>query len=159
MSKHTIDALRRDGITGPALERKDVTGGNGGLGRLAACFLDSFAELELPSFGYGLRYHYGTFAQVISQGRQLEQPDDWTRDTPAWELPRHDLRFHVGFGGRVEADAVGVRPPADREQHVAAFGDRRAARRTAHTGTRAASPRTDYGRGEAAAGSGVRRAV
>jgi starch phosphorylase len=92
------------------LEREpDAALGNGGLGRLAACFLDSFAELELPSFGYGLRYRYGTFAQVISQGRQLEQPDDWMRDSPAWEMPRHDLRYAVGFGGRVEADASGVR--------------------------------------------------
>jgi starch phosphorylase len=101
---------------GDVLEREpDAALGNGGLGRLAACFLDSFAELELPSFGYGLRYRYGTFAQVISQGRQLEQPDDWTRDTPAWELPRHDLRYQVGFGGRVEVDATGVRrwQPAD----------------------------------------------
>ena len=101
---------------GDVLEREpDAALGNGGLGRLAACFLDSFAELELPSFGYGLRYRYGTFAQVIQQGRQLEQPDDWTRDTPAWELPRHDLRYTVGFGGRVEADASGVRRwmPAD----------------------------------------------
>lgn len=101
---------------GDVLEREpDAALGNGGLGRLAACFLDSFAELELPSFGYGLRYRYGTFAQVIQQGRQLEQPDDWTRDTPAWELPRQDLRYHVGFGGRVEVDASGVRRwlPAD----------------------------------------------
>ncbi|MCE4539224.1 glycogen/starch/alpha-glucan phosphorylase [Pelomonas sp. P7] len=101
---------------GDVLEREpDAALGNGGLGRLAACFLDSFAELELPSFGYGLRYRYGTFAQVIQQGRQLEQPDDWTRDAPAWELPRHDLRYPVGFGGRVEVDASGVRRwmPAD----------------------------------------------
>lgn len=95
---------------GDVLEREpDAALGNGGLGRLAACFLDSFAELELPSFGYGLRYRYGTFAQVIQQGRQLEQPDDWTRDTPAWEMPRHDVRYQVGFGGRVEVDASGVR--------------------------------------------------
>ncbi|MGQ3092339.1 MAG: glycogen/starch/alpha-glucan phosphorylase [Roseateles sp.] len=101
---------------GDVLEREpDAALGNGGLGRLAACFLDSFAELELPSFGYGLRYRYGTFAQIISQGRQLEQPDDWTRDSPAWELPRQDLRYHVGFGGRIEVDASGVRrwQPAD----------------------------------------------
>jgi starch phosphorylase len=95
---------------GDVLEREpDAALGNGGLGRLAACFLDSFAELGLPSFGYGLRYRYGTFAQVIQQGRQLEQPDDWTRDTPPWELPRPDLRFRVGFGGRVEVDSAGVR--------------------------------------------------
>jgi glycogen phosphorylase len=109
--------LAESGTTlGDVLEREpDAALGNGGLGRLAACFLDSFAELELPSFGYGLRYRYGTFAQVISQGRQLEQPDDWTRDSPAWELPRHDVRFNVGFGGRVEVDASGVRRwmPAD----------------------------------------------
>jgi starch phosphorylase len=109
--------LAAQGTTlGDVLEREpDAALGNGGLGRLAACFLDSFAELELPSFGYGLRYRYGTFAQVIQQGRQQEQPDDWTRDAPAWELPRHDVRFHVGFGGRVEVDASGVRRwlPAD----------------------------------------------
>ncbi|MFG6459583.1 glycogen/starch/alpha-glucan phosphorylase [Roseateles sp. BYS96W] len=102
---------------GDVLEHEpDAALGNGGLGRLAACFLDSFAELGLPSFGYGLRYRYGTFAQVIQQGRQLEQPDDWTRDSPAWELPRHDLRYPVGFGGRVEVDAGGVRRwlPAER---------------------------------------------
>jgi len=106
-----------DRALGDVLEREpDAALGNGGLGRLAACFLDSFAELELPSFGYGLRYRYGTFAQVISQGRQMEQPDDWTRDTPAWELPRHDLRYAVGFGGRVEVDDAGVRRwmPAER---------------------------------------------
>ncbi len=102
---------------GDVLEHEpDAALGNGGLGRLAACFLDSFAELGLPSFGYGLRYRYGTFAQVIQQGRQQEQPDDWTRDSPAWELPRHDLRYPVGFGGRVEVDAGGVRRwlPAER---------------------------------------------
>jgi glycogen phosphorylase len=109
--------LAEHGATlGDVLEREpDAALGNGGLGRLAACFLDSFAELELPSFGYGLRYRYGTFAQVIQQGRQQEQPDDWTRDCPAWELPRPDLRYAVGFGGRVEVDASGVRRwlPAD----------------------------------------------
>ncbi|MFO1226173.1 glycogen/starch/alpha-glucan phosphorylase [Roseateles sp.] len=94
---------------GEVLEREpDAALGNGGLGRLAACFLDSFAELGLPSFGYGLRYRYGTFAQVIQQGRQLEQPDDWTRDTPPWEMPRFDLRYKVGFGGRIHVDAAGV---------------------------------------------------
>lgn len=109
--------LAEQGLSlGDVLEREpDAALGNGGLGRLAACFLDSFAELELPSFGYGLRYRYGTFAQLIQQGRQLEQPDDWTRDTPAWELPRQDLRYAVGFGGRIEVDASGVRRwlPAD----------------------------------------------
>jgi len=112
------DKLAEQGLSlGEVLEREpDAALGNGGLGRLAACFLDSFAELGLPSFGYGLRYRYGMFAQAIQQGRQLEQPDDWMRDAPAWELPRPELRYAVGFGGRVEVDASGVRrwQPAER---------------------------------------------
>ena len=84
------------------LEREnDAALGNGGLGRLAACFLDSFAELGLPSFGYGLRYRYGMFAQRIQDGRQVEEPDDWMRDGNDWDLPRPDLSYVVGFGGRV----------------------------------------------------------
>ena len=88
-------------------QEKDAALGNGGLGRLAACFLDSFAELGLPSFGYGLRYQYGMFAQAIRQGRQVEEPDDWMRWGNDWEVPRPELRYRVGFGGRVEADASG----------------------------------------------------
>ena len=76
--------------------------GNGGLGRLAACFLDSMATLEIPSFGYGIRYNYGIFRQQIKDGFQLEQPDNWLRDGNPWEIARPDLRFTVNFGGRVE---------------------------------------------------------
>ena len=76
--------------------------GNGGLGRLAACFLDSMATLEIPSFGYGIRYNYGIFRQQIKDGFQFEQPDNWLRDGNPWEIPRPDLRFTVNFGGRVE---------------------------------------------------------
>jgi len=79
----------------------DAALGNGGLGRLAACFLDSFAELGLPSFGYGLRYQYGMFAQAIQDGRQIEQPDDWMRHGNPWEIARPELQYRVGFGGRV----------------------------------------------------------
>jgi len=82
----------------------DAALGNGGLGRLAACFLDSFAELGLPSFGYGLRYRYGMFAQGIQQGRQVEVPDDWLRLGAPWEVPRPQLRYRVGFGGRVQME-------------------------------------------------------
>jgi starch phosphorylase len=81
----------------------DAALGNGGLGRLAACFLDSFATLGLPSFGYGLRYEHGMFMQVIQEGRQVEQPDDWLRHGSPWELVRPELRFSVGFGGMVQA--------------------------------------------------------
>ncbi len=90
---------------GEVLEHEpDAALGNGGLGRLAACFLDSFANLGLPSFGYGLRYQHGMFAQSIQDGRQVERPDEWLREGSPWELPRAELRFPVGFGGTVESD-------------------------------------------------------
>ncbi len=76
--------------------------GNGGLGRLAACFLDSMATLGLPSFGYGIRYEYGMFAQSIHEGRQVEHPDPWLADGTPWEFPRVDVHFPVRFGGWVE---------------------------------------------------------
>lgn len=95
---------------GQVLEREpDAALGNGGLGRLAACFLDSFAELGLPSFGYGLRYQYGMFAQAIQDGRQVEAPDDWMRHGAPWEVPRAEVRYAVGFGGRVQVDEGGQR--------------------------------------------------
>ena len=73
--------------------------GNGGLGRLAACFLDSMATLGLPSFGYGIRYDYGMFAQHIHDGYQVEQPDNWLQNGNPWEFPRPDLTFSIHFGG------------------------------------------------------------
>jgi glycogen phosphorylase len=82
----------------------DAALGNGGLGRLAACFLDSLAELGIPSFGYGLRYHYGMFAQRIEDGCQVEVPDDWMRNGNPWEVARPELQYRVGFGGQVHLD-------------------------------------------------------
>jgi starch phosphorylase len=76
--------------------------GNGGLGRLAACFLDSLATLRLPAFGYGIRYQYGTFVQLIRDGHQTEHPDDWLAVGNPWEFPRPELAYTVRFGGRVE---------------------------------------------------------
>jgi starch phosphorylase len=98
------------------IEREaDAALGNGGLGRLAACFLDSFATLGLPSFGYGVRYQYGMFAQQIAGGRQIEAPDDWLKRGNPWEIQRPELRWLVGFGGRVEGDSNGRRwEPAER---------------------------------------------
>jgi len=87
----------------------DAALGNGGLGRLAACFLDSFATLGVPSFGYGVRYEYGMFAQAIQNGRQVEQPDHWLRLGNPWEIARPELRYLVGFGGRVTRDGAGRR--------------------------------------------------
>jgi glycogen phosphorylase len=98
--------------TGVALDdvleaEADAALGNGGLGRLAACFLDSFATLGLPSFGYGMRYEYGMFAQGIENGRQVEHPDHWLRLGNPWEIARPELHYLVGFGGRVDNDVVG----------------------------------------------------
>src|SRR5262245_14848224 len=75
--------------------------GNGGLGRLAACYMDSLATLEVPAIGYGIRYEYGIFEQCIRDGWQVEVADAWLRDGNPWELPRQ-LRYPVMFGGHVE---------------------------------------------------------
>jgi starch phosphorylase len=76
--------------------------GNGGLGRLAACFLDSCATLQLPVRGYGIRYEYGMFRQAIENGYQIEEPDHWLRDGHPWELERPEYTQRVKFGGRSE---------------------------------------------------------
>ncbi len=85
-----------------AATEPDAALGNGGLGRLAACFLDSMATLGLPSFGYGIRYEFGMFAQSIQGGRQVEHPDAWLEDGTPWEFPRLGLSYPVRFGGWVE---------------------------------------------------------
>ena len=85
------------------LER-DAGLGNGGLGRLAACFLDSLATLQLPGYGYGVRYDYGIFRQVIKNGYQVEEPDHWLRFGNPWEIERPESQFEVHFGGRVDME-------------------------------------------------------
>jgi starch phosphorylase len=75
--------------------------GNGGLGRLAACFLDSMATLGLPGYGYGLRYQYGIFEQRIEDGWQKELPDDWAQQGNPWEIPKYEYKVLVHFGGEV----------------------------------------------------------
>ena len=93
------------------LEDKEMDAGlgNGGLGRLAACFLDSLATLNLPGHGYGLRYKYGMFEQKIENGFQVEYPDDWTKYGTPWSIKRLDRSFEVKFGGQIEIhkDEVG----------------------------------------------------
>jgi glycogen phosphorylase len=77
--------------------------GNGGLGRLAACYMDSLATLNYPSVGYGLRYDFGIFNQRIVNGYQVEVPDDWLKLGYPWEIPHPEYSFQVQFGGRVES--------------------------------------------------------
>ena len=134
------DGVRRvlaaQGVDLPALlEREhDAALGNGGLGRLAACFLDAMAELGVPAFGYGLRYRYGMFAQHIQDGRQVEAPDDWMAHGNPWDVARPETTYLVGLGGRVvsaagsrrwipaellRADAFDFIVPAHHDRHVA----------------------------------------
>jgi starch phosphorylase len=80
----------------------DAALGNGGLGRLAACFMESMASLELPAFGYGIRYEYGLFRQLVRDGWQHEVPEDWLADGNPWEFERPEIVYPIGFGGRVE---------------------------------------------------------
>jgi len=78
-------------------QERDAGLGNGGLGRLAACFLDSMATLQLPAMGYGLRYEYGIFKQLIEDGWQREQPDNWLRQPDPWEVARPNERVEIGL--------------------------------------------------------------
>jgi starch phosphorylase len=87
----------------------DAALGNGGLGRLAACFLDSMATLGVPGFGYGIRYDYGMFRQQIVDGRQIEAPDYWLTTGNPWEFPRPEVQYRVRFGGQLEQHGETVR--------------------------------------------------
>jgi starch phosphorylase len=102
-----------------AEEESDAGLGNGGLGRLAACFLDSLASLDLPAWGYGLRYTYGMFHQEIQRNEQIEFPDFWLVAGNPWELERMDVCFPVKFYGRVQEAADGSRTWVDTEDVVA----------------------------------------
>ncbi|WP_175773437.1 glycogen/starch/alpha-glucan phosphorylase [Paraburkholderia phenazinium] len=87
----------------------DAALGNGGLGRLAACFLDSMATLGISGFGYGIRYDYGMFKQQIVSGYQVESPDYWLAGGNPWEFPRPEVQYRVRFGGRLEEDEGAAR--------------------------------------------------
>ncbi|HQL05158.1 MAG TPA: glycogen/starch/alpha-glucan phosphorylase [Treponemataceae bacterium] len=92
-------------------EEPDAGLGNGGLGRLAACFLDSLATLDYPGHGYGIRYEYGMFEQRIENGYQMEYPDNWLKHRDPWEIKRSDLAVEVQFGGTIASK----RGPAGRD--------------------------------------------
>ena len=98
------DALRAYGIDWNSLRdfEMDAGLGNGGLGRLAACYLDSMSTLDLAAMGYGIRYDYGIFRQRIVDGQQVEEPDHWMKDGYPWEITRPESAQTVSFGGHVE---------------------------------------------------------
>lgn len=92
-----------------SLEERDPGLGNGGLGRLAACFMDSLATLNYPAWGYGIRYKYGMFEQRIMNGHQVEIPDYWLTKGNPWEIERLDVTYPVRFYGHVESTGHGYR--------------------------------------------------
>lgn len=104
-----LESAYRDALYELGLCWEDLRGvetdaglGNGGLGRLAACFLESMSTLDLPAFGYGLRYDFGIFRQRIVNGFQVEQPDEWLKFGCPWEIPHPEFCYDVHFEGRVE---------------------------------------------------------
>lgn len=105
--KEVKEALYEMGINLDTIEDQepDPALGNGGLGRLAACFMESLATLGYPAYGCGIRYHYGMFRQKIENGYQIEEPDNWLKDGYPFELKRPEHTFEVKFGGFVRAEA------------------------------------------------------
>jgi starch phosphorylase len=110
------DLVARKGLDWLGLleQEPDAGLGNGGLGRLAACFLDSMATLALPAMGYGLRYEYGIFKQSIRDGWQHEEPDNWLRRTDPWEVARPDEAVQIPIGCDFEAHGSSLRVVTDR---------------------------------------------
>ncbi|MEO2118607.1 MAG: glycogen/starch/alpha-glucan phosphorylase [Microbacterium sp.] len=98
------DALAQCGISMDDMREVEVEPGlgNGGLGRLAACFIDSLATMSVPTIGYGIRYEYGIFRQTFVDGQQVEQPDAWLRMGSPWEFPHPEAAQTISFGGRTE---------------------------------------------------------
>ncbi|MHA6323857.1 glycogen/starch/alpha-glucan phosphorylase [Roseivivax sp. CAU 1753] len=112
-SREALASLGQDYDTVLA-DEPDAALGNGGLGRLAACFLESLSTLGCPAYGYGIRYEHGLFRQSFQDGKQVESPETWLLQRHAWEFERPDARFHIGFGGEVtEVDNRSVWQPAE----------------------------------------------
>ncbi len=109
------EALTLEGVDLEALREQepDAALGNGGLGRLAACFMESMATLKVNAFGYGIRYEHGLFRQVIADGVQQELPEDWLSFGNPWEFERPEVAYPIGFGGTVAASQGGGRTRYD----------------------------------------------
>src|SRR5262249_28725306 len=118
--------LRLDGVARRFIDEKNIDAlatleeepdaglGNGGLGRLAACFLDSMATMQLPAMGYGLRYEYGIFKQTIKDGWQNEQPDNWLRRPDPWEVARPQDTVEIKLGCSFEVQGGNLRAVVNR---------------------------------------------
>ncbi len=110
------DVLAGEGIDLDTLiaDEPDAALGNGGLGRLAACFLESLSTLACPAYGYGIRYEHGLFRQKFEDGRQIELPEDWLSQPHPWEFERPEARYEIPFAGHVETvDGKAVWHPAE----------------------------------------------
>ncbi|POR57084.1 glycogen/starch/alpha-glucan phosphorylase [Bosea psychrotolerans] len=118
IGRSLADALNNLGLTGPVAQamadlgvdlgaietiEPDAALGNGGLGRLAACYLEAMASTGVPALGYGIRYDHGLFKQVIDGGKQVEVPEDWLSFRNPWEFERRESAYQIGFGGSVAA--------------------------------------------------------
>ena len=103
------------------LDEPDAALGNGGLGRLAACFLDSLSTLGVPAYGYGIRYEHGLFRQSFDNGEQREQAEDWLQQRHVWEFERPEAAWRIGFGGHVEYDGDKGRWRPEEEVVAAAY--------------------------------------
>ena len=100
-ARGAVEALGHD-LPKVLSDEPDAALGNGGLGRLAACFLDSMSTLGCPGMGYGIRYEHGLFRQHFRNGVQIEEPEDWLRQRHGWEFERPEASYAIGFGGKVE---------------------------------------------------------
>ena len=112
-AKAAVEALGLD-FDAVLHDEPDAALGNGGLGRLAACFLESLSTIGCPAMGYGIRYEHGLFRQSFDEGRQVEQPETWLQQRHAWEFERPESMYPVGFGGHVaDGDGRMVWTPAE----------------------------------------------
>ncbi|MCB2059438.1 MAG: glycogen/starch/alpha-glucan phosphorylase [Novosphingobium sp.] len=110
MTREMEQALRNHGLDLAEIEQlePDAALGNGGLGRLAACFMESLASLDIPAYGYGIRYVNGMFRQRIDDGWQMELPETWLAHGNPWEFERRESSYRIGFGGEIVSEGDGV---------------------------------------------------